>query len=299
MTQTVQPGKAPDTVFIVGCGNIGHRVAAIMHHSGAHILALARSDAAAEALGDAGITPVAGDLDRPETLGQLPTAGTRLFYFAPPPARGAEDTRMAAFLAALPPAALPRKLVYISTSGVYGDRGGAWVDETARPNPQTDRARRRLHAEALLRAWGKSNRVAVVILRVGGIYSHERLPVDKILSRTPLVMESECGYINRIHADDLARICHAAMERGGSDTIYNVSDGHPGTMTQYFLAVADALGLERPPIITMEEARHHLSPAMLTYLKESRRMDNRKMLEQLQITLRYPDLASGLAAARH
>jgi nucleoside-diphosphate-sugar epimerase len=135
----------------------------------------------------------------------------------------------------------------------------------------------------------------VVILRVGGIFSPDRLPIERIQRGIPVLNEEECGFINRIHADDLAMICIAAMERGEAGAIYNVSDGHPGTMTGYFYAVADAMGLPRPPALTMAEAQKVLNPSMLSYLTESRRLDNSRMLRELGIRLRYPDLKSGLA----
>jgi nucleoside-diphosphate-sugar epimerase len=198
-------------------------------------------------------------------------------------------------LSALQPGHLPRRIVYISTSGVYGDTGGAWVTEETPPNPQTSRAKRRLAAETALRQFGKLSGVEVIILRVGGIYGPGRLPVERLQKGLPVLNETECGYTNRIHAEDLALICLATGERGHTDNIYNVSDGQPGNMSQYFFAVADALGLPRPPSLPMDEARAQLSPAMLSYLTESRRMDNGKLLREFGLTLRYPDLASGLA----
>ncbi len=279
-------------IFIVGCGDIGLRVARLWRARGAHVGALARSAASAERLRAEGIEPTPGDLDRPDSLRALPPVGAVVYYFAPPPAQGEEDARMRAFLAAI--AAPPERVVYISTSGVYGDHGGAWVDEETPPSPTTDRARRRLDAEQTLRAWGRENKVPVVILRVGGIYGPGRWPLERLRKGTPVLREEECGYTNRIHADDLAAICVAAAERGGADRIYNVSDGRNGTMTQYFNAVADHFGLPRPPAVTMAEARQQLSPAMLSYLTESRRMDNQRLLKELEVTLRYPDLEAGL-----
>lgn len=281
-------------IFVVGCGDIGQRVARLWRARGAEVRALARSEAAAARLAAAGITPVAGDLDTPASLGTLPLNGATVYYFAPPPPQGETDPRMHAFTAA---GLHPARVIYISTSGVYGDRRGAWVDEDTPPVPGTDRAHRRLEAETTLRAWGRAAGVAVTILRVGGIYGPGRWPLERLRAGTPVLREEECGYTNRIHADDLAAICVAAAERGGEDRIYNVSDGRNGTMTQYFYAVADRFGLPRPPALTMAEARQRLSPAMLSYLTESRRMDNRRMLDELGVTLQYPDLAVGLAAA--
>jgi len=281
-------------IFIIGCGDIGLRVARLWQARGGTVQALARSDEAAARLVSAGVLPVRGDLDEPASLLSLPLDGATVYYFAPPPGQGDGDARMRAFVAA---GRRPARVVYISTSGVYGNRAGAWVDEDTLPAPATDRARRRLDAETVLRAWGRKSGVKVNILRVGGIYGPGRWPLERLRAGTPVLREEECGYTNRIHADDLAAICVAAAERGGDDRIYNVSDGSNGTMTQYFYAVADRFGLPRPPALPMAEAMQQLSPAMLSYLTESRRMDNRRLLNELEVTLRYPDLAAGLAAA--
>ena len=284
-------------VLIVGCGDIGRRVAKRWRERGAHVSALIRRGESAGELKPRGITPVAGDLDRPATLRGLPTADAIIYYLAPPPGRGRTDPRLRAFVQGLAEAPRPAAIVYVSTSGVYGDRGGAWVDEESAPDPQTDRARRRLDAEQTLREWGRSAGVPVVVLRVGGIYGDGRLPLARLQRREPVLVEAECGFTNRIHADDLAAILVAAAERGQPDRLYNVSDGRPGTMTEYFKAVADHLGVPRPPEIPMAQAQQQLSPAMLSYLTESRRLDTRRMREELGVTLRYPDLESGLRHA--
>lgn len=282
-------------IFIVGCGDIGRLVAAKWQRQGASVTALARSEASARQLQGLGLKTVCGNLDEPESLQRLPTGGAVLYYFAPPPPEHDGDPRMLNLLGALSPNNLPRRIVYISTSGVYGDTGGEWVDEQSPARPQTARARRRLAAETALRQFARQEGLAVIILRVGGIYGPGRLPVARLRKGLPLLNEAECGYTNRIHAEDLVRICIAAAERGEGDNIYNVSDGHPGNMTQYFHAVADALGLPRPPTLPMTEARQQLSPSMLSYLTESRRMDNRKLLQTFDLALRYPTLESGLA----
>lgn len=286
------------SVFIIGCGDIGGLVAGKWLEQGGNVTALARSEASAARLQGLGIKTVDGDLDRPGSLTNLPLGGGLVYYFAPPSPQHDGDPRMEHFLAALQPGQLPRRIVYISTSGVYGDTGGDWVTEESPANPQTARARRRLAAETTLRELGRAKGVEVIILRVGGIYGPGRLPLERLQKGLPVLNEAECGYTNRIHAEDLARICLAAAEKGRSDNIYNVTDGHPGNMTQYFYAVADAVGLPRPPALPMSEAKQQLSPAMLSYLTESRRMDNRKLLREFAISLEYPDLASGLAGVR-
>jgi nucleoside-diphosphate-sugar epimerase len=285
-------------VLIAGCGDIGRRVASLEMAAGHTVAALARSDETAGKLRRQGIRVARGDLDAPDSLGNLPSPGLTLYYFAPPPAKGTDDPRLGALLAALDPAAPPSRLVYISTSGVYGDCRGEWVDEDRPPAPRTDRARRRLAAELRLRDWSGRHGAPCIILRVPGIYGPGRLPVERIRRGIPVVAEHESPYSNRIHADDLAEACFAAARLGRPGRVYNVSDGHPTTMTDYFFRVADLFGLPRPPAVSLEEARRVLGPNALSFLEESRRLDNRRMLEELRVTLRYPDLASGLAACR-
>jgi len=282
-------------VLVVGCGDIGMRVARLWQERRVPVRGLARSKESAARLFGAGIVPVAGDLDRIESLHLLKLNDSLLYYLAPPQRAGVRDERIRALLRAHGEAR-PARVVYLSTTGVYGDRGGEWVDETTPPAPGTDRARRRLDAETVVRAWGRERGVAVSVLRVPGIYGPGRLPRRRIEEGTPVVDPSEAPWSNRIHADDLAETCVAAALRGAPDAIYNVSDGEPGTMTEYVLAVADALGLPRPPIVSMAEARRSLDPGLLSFLSESRRVDNRRMLEELDVRPRYASLREGIAA---
>lgn len=286
-------------IFIVGCGDIGRLLAAKWRDFGANVTALVRSEASRSRLQGLGLNTVFGDLDKLESLSSLNLSGTVLYYLAPPSVDTEVDRRMHRFLESVQPDSLPKRVIYISTSGVYGDTGGAWVTEETPPNPQTARGRRRLDAEHALRNFGRQHNVPVIILRVGGIYGPGRLPSARLEKGLPVLNEAECGYTNRIHAEDLVNILVLAAEKGHADNIYNVSDGHPGNMTQYFNEVADALGLPRPPSLSMAEARKQLSENMLSYLTESRRMDNRKLLNDFELTLRYPDLSSGLYALTH
>jgi len=278
-------------IFIIGFGDIGRRVAQLELQTGSGVTALVRTPNQLQ-----GIRFVPGDLDQPETLKGLPTRNSLLYYFAPPMPNGTTDQRMRNWLFGLTPGNLPHKVIYISTTGVYGDHSGAWVDETTPPRPNTARAKRRLDAEQRLNNWSETCNIPVVILRVGGIYSLERLPVEAIRQLRPVLRREEASFSNRIHADDLARVCVAAAHtrHPAGTTIYNASDGRGSTMTDYFHAIADAFGLPRCPEISRAEAEKRLSPAMLSYLNESRRIDNRKMLSELQITLGYPDITHAL-----
>ncbi len=260
--------------------------------AGADVFALGRNP---DTAGNA-IRALQADLDRPETLADLPSTAALIYYFAPPPAEGERDTRLENFLAAIPADALPRRIVYISTSGVYGDCQGAWVTEQTPPQPGTGRAKRRLAAERALRAWAQANRVSCVILRVGGIYGPGRLPLKRLRQGMPVLRRDLAPPTNRIHAEDLAQACQAAATAPGESPLYNVCDNQASTMSDYFIAVAEQAGLPRPGEIDWRQAEAELSPAMLSYLRESRRMDNSKMLRELNIELAYPTLREGLAA---
>lgn len=192
---------------------------------------------------------------------------------------------------------IPQRLVYISTSGVYGDCAGAVVEEHRTLQPQTDRARRRADAERMLRAWAQRSGVRVTLLRVPGIYAADRLPLDRLRRATPALDPQDDGYTNHVHADDLARIVLAALARGRSCRAYNTSDDSWLKMGEYFDLVADSFGLPKPPRIPRASAEAVISEAMLSFMRESRRLSNRRMRQELRVRLRYPTVAEGVAEA--
>jgi nucleoside-diphosphate-sugar epimerase len=257
---------------------------------------MVRSVASIALLQSAGVAARQCDLDDLPLAAVCVAGCSDIFYFAPPPPGGNHDPRMAGFLAALDETALPRRIVYISTSAVYGDCHGAWITEAQPVNPATARGARRLDAERCVQSWAQVHGVQWIILRVPGIYGPGKLPLARLQQGLPVLREADAPWTNRIHADDLAAICVAAMASAHANTVYNVSDGNPGNMTDYFFRVADAAGLPRPPAVARAEAEQVLSSGMLSFLRDSRRMDNRKLLEELKIELQYPDLAAGLAA---
>jgi nucleoside-diphosphate-sugar epimerase len=281
-------------VLIVGCGELGRRVATRHLARGETVHGLVRSRESAGALEVAGIAALQADLDAP--LPELPTRAARLYYFAPPPESGDTDPRIGRFLDAVGRDGAPQRIVYVSTTGVYGDCGGEWVDETRPPRPAVDRARRRWDAECRLRAWSDIAGRDLVVLRVAGIYGPGRLPLARLRQGLPMVAPEEAPWTNRIHAEDLATVCVAAMDRAPAGALYNASDGHPGNMADYFNRVADLAGLPRPPVVRLAEAGGRLSAGLLSYLQESRRLSNRRMREELGVTLRYPTLDEGLPA---
>jgi nucleoside-diphosphate-sugar epimerase len=287
------------SLLIVGYGDIGQRVARLALAAGRIVSALVRSDEKAAALTAGGMLPIRGDLDATATpVCGLHAAGTTILYTVPPPGGGEYDTRLRVFLGSIEAGKEPAQVVYLSTTGVYGDQQGALVDEGTPTQATTSRARRRLDAEKLLLSWGRDRRVKIVILRVAGIYGVNRLPLNRLSEGAPVLRSEESPFSNRIHADDLARLCLAAADKGGDGEIINICDGETSTMTDYFNAVADAFALPRPPQVTLAEAKICMPPLLFSYFSESRRLDNRRMRERLGVNLLYPDLASGLAACK-
>jgi nucleoside-diphosphate-sugar epimerase len=238
------------------------------------------------------------DLDRPETL--LPLAGwaDTVLHCAPPPNEGVADTRTVSLLAALEAGdILPRRIVYISTSGVYGDCNGAWVDESRPVNPQTLRAMRRVDAERQLFAWGEMHDCAIVVLRAPGIYASDRLPVERLRQGMPALADEDDVYTNHIHADDLAAIARAALDPGAPPGVYNASDDTQMKMGDWFDLVAVRLGLPKPARIARKEARA-IPAGVLSFMGESRRLVNRKIKDALRVNLSYPTVFEGVPIKR-
>jgi len=251
-----------------------------------------------------GVRAVRGDLDDAAGLtAALPPAVLlpcdALLYLAPPPEDGERDTRLRNCLAALTKARMvPQRFVYISTSGVYGDCRGDEVDETRPINPQTSRARRRADAELALQEWAATTGTRATALRVPGIYAADRLPLDRLHQGLPVLRAEDDVYTNHIHADDLAAICVRALAPEAPGGVYNTSDDGRMKMGEYFDLVADRNGLPRPPRVARAEAERAISPAMLSFMSESRRLSNARMKKELGIVLRYPTVYDGVPDRR-
>jgi nucleoside-diphosphate-sugar epimerase len=284
-------------VFIAGCGYIGERIARLYRDKGAVVTCMVRSRERSDRLESEGFGTIVRTLDNQDALPEIRLSGKTVFYLVPPPGGGTVDSRARNFLSGLQDSDRPAKLVYISASSVYGETGGAVVTEESPTAPASAMGKRRLDAEAAFLEYGAKKDVPVIILRVSGIYGPGRLPLMQISQGLPLLREEESGPSNRIHADDLAAVCLAAAAHGLNGEIFNVSDGNPSSMTAYFNACAEALGLPRQPQVTMDEARRVMSPLMFSYVTESRIVDNSRMLERLNIVLRYPDMQEGLSAS--
>ena len=286
--------------MIVGCGDVGLRVARGLQGR-VRLLALTSSPARVAELRARGITPLAGNLDQPATLARLAGLATRVVHLAPPPgdnqAQWWRDPRTMALVRALRLRSPPAALVYGSTSGVYGDCQGALVDETRPVQPRTPRAQRRVDAEQAVRHFGRAAHVRTSVLRIPGIYAPDReggTPRERLQKGTPVLEARDDVYTNHIHADDLARAMAAALWRGRPQRIYNASDDTRLLMGDYFDLAADLYGLPRPPRVPRSTAQDGMPLVLLSFMSESRRLDNTRLKKELRLVLRHPDVSTGL-----
>jgi nucleoside-diphosphate-sugar epimerase len=283
-------------VLIVGCGDVGMRAARLLP-ARVRVLALTSTPSRVAELRAAGIVPLLGNLDRPQSVARLAGMAARVIHLAPPAADGTSDTRTQALARALRLRAAPAVLVYGSTTGVYGDCGGEWVNEARAVAPATARAVRRVDAERRLRAFGRASGTRVSVLRIPGIYAPDRpggTPRERLLRATPALAPEDDVYTNHIHADDLARAVLAALWRGKPQRVVHASDDTVLKMGEYFDFAADLYGLPRPPRVSWSQAQQRLPATLLGFMGESRRLENRRLKEELRVRLRHPTVASGL-----
>ncbi len=284
-------------VLIIGCGDIAMRVAPLLRPR-YRLYGLVRKPTRHQALRDAGIIPLPGDLDDARSLRRLAGLAHVVLHFAPPANAGIKDLRTRNLLATLSRGLLPRRLIYISTSGVYGDCNGALVSEIDAAHPQSLRAQRRLDAENQIRNWVKRKKVHASILRVPGIYAADRLPLDRLRAGIPAIVADEDSYTNHIHADDLASIVVRCLRHAGPNRIYNASDDSALKMGEYFDAVADAFDLPHPRRLPRLEVERVVSPSLWSFMQESRRLTNERIKRELKVILRYPLAVDALASMK-
>jgi nucleoside-diphosphate-sugar epimerase len=292
-------------LLIVGCGDVGLRVARHLP-ARVRVLALTSSPERVSLLREQGITPLLGNLDQPRSVARLAALANRVLHLAPPPQEDLKDWRLdprtRVLLRSLARRSPPASLVYGSTSGVYGDCAGARINETRPVSPHTPRAHRRVDAEDCVRLFGRQAAVPVHILRIPGIYANDReggTPRARLLKGTPVLRSVDDVYTNHIHADDLARACIAALWRGRPQRVSHACDNTELKMGDYFDLAADLYGLPRPPRIAREGADDHLPLMLLSFMCESRRLDNSRMRLELRLRLWYPTVAQGLRAGLH
>ncbi|OWQ90863.1 NAD(P)-dependent oxidoreductase [Roseateles aquatilis] len=285
-------------LLIIGCGDVGQRVLRLLAGRWT-VFALTSSADRVAALRAAGAIPLVGDLDDARTLGRLAGLADRVLHLAPPATQGRTDERTRRLLAALARGASPLHLVYASTSGVYGDCGGARIDESLLPNPSNDRAWRRVDAEARLRHWGRAAGCAVTILRVPGIYAFDRdggHPRERLAKGLPVLAREDDVFTNHIQADDLARACLLALMRGPAQRVIHASDDSELLMGDYFDLAAELCGMTPPARVARADAAAVFSPMQMSFMNESRRLDNGRLKRELRLRLRYPTPRQGLLA---
>jgi nucleoside-diphosphate-sugar epimerase len=278
-------------LLVVGCGDVGMRLLPLVTRH-FRVFALTSQPQRCAELRAQGAVPIVADLDQPESLWRLAGLADMVIHLAPPQPEGEHDRRTRHLVKALGKVA---RLVYISTSGVYGDCGGDLVRESRPVAPSNPRAHRRVDAERVLRKWARDRRTRLTILRVPGIYANDRLPLKRLELGTPALRAEDDVFTNHIHADDLARIAARALLRGLNARVVHAVDDTRMKMGDYFDAVADAFDLARPPRLPRAQLQKVVTPALLSFMSESRRLDNARLKRELRVRLHYPDVAVALA----
>jgi nucleoside-diphosphate-sugar epimerase len=310
------------TLLVVGCGDVGTRLARqVLARHGQdrmRVIGVVRSAESAKTLRAAGVPALVIDLQHRRALERLRGLAHWMVDLAPPPNSGPGDpnsTRLIAALARAPARAhvshkpayggiraglagsVAGRWVYVSTTGVYGDTRGAQFDETRPVAPASARAIRRVEAERSFRGAARRGLARVAIARAPGIYAEDRLPIERLRKGLPALIPEHDVYTNHIHADDLANICWTALFRGRPGRVVHAVDDSDLKMGDYFDQVADTLGLPRAPRVTRDALPALVSPMMLSFMSESRRLLNRRLHRELRVRLRYPDVAATLASA--
>jgi nucleoside-diphosphate-sugar epimerase len=282
-------------ILIIGCGDIAMRVAPLLS-SRYRLFGLVRNHSRQAKLHSKKIIPILGDLDIRHSLSRISGLADVVLHFAPPTNSGEFDRRTQNLLASISQGKLPKKLIYISTSGVYGDCAGKQVSEWHRLNPQSTRADRRVDAENRIREWAKHSRVNASILRVPGIYAEDRLPLERVQNGSPSILAAQDSHTNHIHAFDLARIVVATIRYGKHNRVYHTSDDSQLMMGDYFDAVAEAFQLPNPPRLPREAVKKLVSPMLWSFMNESRQLTNTRMKQELHVQLMYPTVAYTLSS---
>ena len=285
-------GLGKPRLLIVGCGDVGMRLIPLLR-SRFRVFALTSQSERLSELRSAGVTPILGNLDSPQSLYRLKGLADIVVHLAPPPLQGSLDQRTRNLVAILP---RHGKLVYVSTTGVYGDCKGAFFDETRPVAPVNARAERRVDAERVLRRWARHHEGKLSILRVPGIYAADRLPLERLRQGTPALLDADDVYTNHIHADDLAQIIALALFRAQPLRVYHIVDDSALKMGDYFDQVAAAFKLPLPPRVPRAELSKQVSPMLLSFMSESRRLSNERMKTELGVRLRWPAVSDLLAS---
>lgn len=282
-------------IVLVGYGDIAQRLA--LRLADRDIVAIARHTPQKPANHHGQWHGLRRDLDQQTRPIEADAPGAIWIYLAPPARAGQTDQRVRRWLTGGTPA--PAGIVYVSTTGVYGHRDGDWTDESVPATPSHDRGRRRLDAERQFHTMATRDRVPLITLRVSGIYSCDRLPLEKIRRGTPVPVGREAPWSNRIHADDLTEILFRLIERIEQQRsvtgVFNVSDNNPSPINLIYQRVATHFGLPQPPDAPLRTVLDQASPMAREFLSESRRIDASAIQTALDWQPRYPSITATLA----
>lgn len=277
-------------LLIIGCGDIGLRLLPFLIEK-FRVFALTSQHSRMQELRNLGAIPILANLDQASTIKRLANLAQYYVHLAPPQGDGDCDKRTQNLSTILPDKC---RFVYISTTGVYGDCGEIQFNETKPIKPHNQRAIRRVSAETSLRQWAVRSHSSLSILRVPGIYAENRLPIERLKKGTPALLENEDVFSNHIHAEDLAKLIYLSLFRARSNRIYHAVDDSDMKMADYFDLVADRNQLPKPKRLKRDELSLLISPVLLSFMSESRRMMNQRMKQELGMKLKYPTVYDGV-----
>ena len=282
--------------LIVGCGYTGRRLARRLREAGHRVTGTTRDPDRATRLAEEGVRPLLVDLAADAGIRKLEGESPSVcFHLAPPVERPDGGAAVEAVIRALRRAPL-EAFVYGSSTSVYGDRDGAWVDEETVPRPDSPTGRARLEAERTVLRCGWEWDCRPRIGRIAGIYGPDRVLLEAIRSGRYHVVEGLDAWTNRIHVDDLAAGLAAIWRRGENGRVYDLADGHPHRSEEFAGLVAELAGLELPRI-GREEARARYSESRWARKAGSKRVRARRLTEELGVKLRYPSFREGVPAS--
>lgn len=280
-------------LLCLGMGFCAEALASRLKTQGWEIVGTARSEARIAELAARGFRAVT--LDRINETGILSATPLHVLVSAPPDDRG--DPALHACGDAL--ASVSSRVAwvgYLSTTGVYGDHAGGWVDEDTPTAPQSERARRRIDAEEAWLSWGRANGVAVHVFRLAGIYGPGRNQLVSLREGTARRIDKPGQVFSRIHVDDIAEVLLTSIRAPRAGRIYNVCDDEPAPPQEVVAYAATLLGMEPPPLEAYEQVRSKLSPMAASFYQESKRVSNRRIRHELGVRLAYPTYREGLSA---
>ncbi len=280
-------------LFCFGLGYTARTLARALSAEDWHIAGTSRSAGSQGSPPEEDIALAVFDGNAPLVDAGQTLAGTTHVLISPPPGTAGDPVlaHHAADIAALDGL---RWVGYLSTTGVYGDRTGAWVDETSVLEPTSERSRRRVAAEQAWLALWRERGVPVHIFRLAGIYGPGRSVLDSLRAGTAKRIDKPGQVFSRIHVDDIVQVLRASMAQPDPGAVYNLCDDDPAPPADVVAFAAELLGVEPPPLLSFAQAE--LSPMAESFYRDSKRVRNERIKAELGIQLKYPDYKSGFRA---